>query len=96
MLTEWNVTIQWASRFPEQNSVPRAALMLDAPGQRLAASVSAPGNRVAVIIEVDQPEPRAGLGRAEATRASFSRRKATQPGTWASLSPCSKSGPWNP
>jgi len=33
---------------------------------------------------------------AAATRASVSRRKATQPGTWASLSPCKKSGPLNP
>ncbi len=31
-----------------------------------------------------------------ATRAIFSRKKATQPGTCAALSPCSKSGPLNP
>jgi hypothetical protein len=37
-----------------------------------------------------------GLGGAEATRASFSRRKATHRGTCASLSPWSKSGPLNP
>jgi len=47
------------------------------------------------------PPPRLGDhlpgGRgAEAKRASFSRRKATQPGTCTSLSPWSKSGPLNP
>jgi hypothetical protein len=32
----------------------------------------------------------------EVRRASFARRKATQPGTCASLNPWSRSGPWNP
>lgn len=39
---------------------------------------------------------RGDLAAAAATRASFSRRNATQPGTWASLSPCSSNGPLNP
>jgi hypothetical protein len=52
--------------------------------------------RMSVIVPSRRRNHFPGPGGAEAERASFLRRKATQPGTCASLSPCSKSGPLNP
>ena len=68
-------------------AIRQVALQAANPGEPSALSLACPALAVTARFYFSFGE--------EVARASLSRRKATHSGTWASLRPCSKSGPRN-